>query len=213
MSYPITETEVTVIEKECLDCKLVLPISDYQIGSGKLGYKPQCKKCTKAREIARQEDDPLHAKLTIMADGILSRTKYVHCTPFNKSYKERGIKCLIGENKAEVRSMLNKHFRHDVIRLLRRDENPSVDRIDPYRHYELGNIQIIPLRENRRRADMSYRFKPVKVTDVDGNITMYESIKGATKALGYPYASVVRWGYSNKPNKQGYLIEILGGGR
>lgn len=195
--------------KMCRDCGNELPLTDFHKGCGHFGRKPWCKKCTRERELRRRELDPLHAKLTIMADGILKRTKYVHCTPFNRSYKERGIQCLIGDNLPEVRDFLKVHFGNDVLHLMESGENPSVDRIDPYGHYELTNIQIISMKENRNRADMSYRNRPITVEDAFGNIQSFKSIKEASQVTGYSYSHISNRLAAKRPNSAGTIFKYV----
>lgn len=57
-------------------------------------------------------------------------------------YGAKGIKCLLTVDQMEI------VWKRDNAHLLTR---PSIDRIDPNGHYELGNVRFIELSENSRR--------------------------------------------------------------
>jgi len=103
---------------------------------------------------------------------------------------------------------LHEHFSEDIKRLLAKGEKPSVDRIDPYGHYELSNIQVISLEENLARIDLTPISKSIRVIYPDGTKKDFASISDAAKYLGCKrdtiYASLERPGV----NKRGLLFEL-----
>lgn len=173
------------------------------------GRRPECKECSRKRLLEIKENNPFEAELRRLADGILKRTKYAVDKPKNKTYLERGIKCLLGETRVEVKEQLRKHYGDDIKRLLRKGIIPSVDRLDPYGHYELGNIQIVSLKTNLSRVDHSVKSVPIKVLYPDGNVDVFESISDAANHLKCKrdtiYASLDRPGI----NKRGLKFELL----
>ncbi|MDQ0154951.1 NUMOD1 domain-containing DNA-binding protein [Robertmurraya andreesenii] len=173
------------------------------------GRRPECKECSKKRNQEKAANDPYTSTLNKMADNILKRTKYAINKPKNKTYLVRGIKCLLGDSRNEIREMLDKHYGCEIKKLLHRGQKPSVDRIDPYGHYELGNIQIVSLEENLSRIDHKSISKSVRVTFPDGEQKVFESISDASKELGCKrdtiYASLKRPGI----NRRGLIFELV----
>jgi hypothetical protein len=173
------------------------------------GVRPECKECGKKRSKEIALTDPYTKCLNNLADNILKRTKYAIDRPKNKTYLERGIKCLIGENRVEIREFLDTHFSADIKTLLILNEKPSVDRIDPYGHYELGNIQIVTLKENITRADHSSISHSIRVTYPNGEQKDFPSISAASKGIGCKrdtiYAALERPGI----NRKGFRFELL----
>lgn len=176
--------------KRCIDCEIEKSLEYFN----KLnrGFRPECKDCEKARREARHKADPLLATVNTLADGILKRVKYGINKPKNKIYKERGIKCLIGENRAEIRESLLAHFEEDIKNLLEKGERPSVDRIDAYSHYTIENIQIISVKENASRADASSKSIPITAVLATGEKVSFISISEAAKSLEIKRDTITR---------------------
>lgn len=65
------------------------------------------------------------------------------------------------------------------------DDRPSLNRIDPKRHYELGNLSMIPYGEHLQENAVATSL----VTFIDGklNIQMSDTIKTFSKRLGASY--------------------------
>lgn len=65
------------------------------------------------------------------------------------------------------------------------DDRPSLNRIDPKRHYELGNLSMIPYGEHLQENAVATSL----VTFIDGklNIQMSDTIKTFSKGLGASY--------------------------
>jgi hypothetical protein len=173
------------------------------------GRRPECADCSRAKLAAKRVDDPYTDTLNKLSDNILKRTIYDIDKPKNKIYKERGVKCLLGKDRSEVRDRLNKHYGYDIRKLLLKGDKPSVDRIDPYGHYELGNIQIVTLKENLSRADHSHISQAIRVVYPNGEQKVFPSILAASKDIGCKrdtiYAALERPGI----NRRGLRFELL----
>jgi hypothetical protein len=196
--------------KKCLHCGEVKPLASFYRHKGQSdGRRPECKECSKKKAQQRAMANPYEHALFNLSYNILKRTKKVTDRPKNKIYIERGIRCLLGENTEEIKRVLHEHFERDIKNLLEDNERPSVDRIDPYGHYELGNIQIISLHENLKRADHSHISHPLRVFYPNGEQKDFPSILAAAKYLGCKrdtiYASLDRPGI----NKKGLRFELL----
>jgi hypothetical protein len=196
--------------KRCKHCGEVKPLTSfYKHNHLSDGRRPECKDCSKKKKKEKETNDPFTSTLNKLADNILKRTVHDLDKPKNKVYKERNIKCLLGNNRAEVRETLRKHYGDDIKRLLRKGLKPSVDRIDPYGHYELGNIQIVSLQENISRIDVSNIAKPIRVYYPNGDYKDFRSIKEAAEHLGCKrdtiYASLERPGI----NRRGLRFELI----
>lgn len=194
--------------KECIDCKEVLPLTAFNRNGGNAKYRPECSVCEKRRRIERQTTDPFKYTVNKLADGILSRTGSKIDHPKNKIYKERGIKCLLGASRNEVVDTLIDNFSEDIKRIMDSGEKPSVDRIDPYGHYEVGNIQIITLQENLLRSNITSRARSVEVTLPQGEVMVFESVAEASRELGIK-RDTIYWGADNPGgNRKGYEFKI-----
>jgi hypothetical protein len=196
--------------KKCLHCGEVKPLTSFH-KHNKLsdGHRPECKDCAKKKLREKAASDPYTDFLNKTADNILKRTKYAVDKPKNKTYLERGIKCLIGQNRVEIRETLDKYFGTEIKNLLSKGEKPSVDRINPYGHYELGNIQIVSLKQNLSRVDHSSISNAVKVIFPNGNELIFDSISEASRKLNCKrdtiYAALERPGI----NRKGLRFELL----
>jgi hypothetical protein len=196
--------------KKCCRCGEVKTLTSFHKHS-KLsdGRRPECIECSKEARQRFVNDNPYLNTLNKLADNILKRTMYAIDKPKNKVYKERGIKCLLGSTRVEVRESLDKHFGQDIKSLLDSGLKPSVDRIDPFGHYEPGNIQIVTLKENLSRVDNSYKAQSIRVFYPDGTQKDFPSIIAASNELKCKrdtiYASLERPGI----NRKGFRFELL----
>jgi hypothetical protein len=196
--------------KKCCRCEEIKSLASFHKHS-KLsdGRRPECIECSKKSRQKSVSANPYLDTINKLADNILKRTRYGIDRPQNKTYKERGIKCLLGRNRAEVRESLDKHYGQDIKRLLDLGMKPSVDRIDTFGHYELGNIQIITFKENISRVDNSYKSNPIRVFYPDGTQKDFPSIIAASKELKCKRdtisASLERPGI----NRKGLRFELL----
>lgn len=165
--------------------------------------------CSTKRSQQRAKEHPYGHVLYCLAYNILKRTTKVTDRPRNRTYIERGIKCLIGDNPQEVKQVLHNNFEQQIRDLLEKGEKPSVDRIDPFGHYELSNIQIVTLEENIKRADLSSISHSIRVFYPDGKQKDFPSISAASKYIGCKrdtiYASLERPGI----NRKGFRFELL----
>jgi hypothetical protein len=196
--------------KTCNKCHKEKPLSDFN----KQGY--YCKDCrtTYMKEYRQKikENDPLTYRLTVLAAAIMARTKHRLHKKQNKIYRERGTKCFLGDTEKQVSETLRKHFAKEIIELIEAGKTPSVDRIDPNGHYEIGNIQIVPLEENLKRAEkarLKAVRKKVKVTFPSGEFKVYPSISHASKELGTDRKSIGIWAQQGTPNRRGLLFELV----
>lgn len=196
--------------KECLHCGEYKDIDSFHRNKGaKDGRRPECKDCARKIQQERRKENPYIACLNSMADNLIKRLYTQIDRPVNKTYKERGIKSLIGKNRGEIRETLHKHYGDDIKRLLRKGEKPTLDRIDPYGHYELGNIQIITFDENRRRADTSSFSRKVIVTHPDGREEVFASVLEASKRLGCKRDTIYSGAENPGTNRKGLTFKIL----
>ena len=135
--------------KKCSKCEEVKPLTSFHKHSKSSdGRRPDCIECCKIYRIDKAIKDPIAHKIRLMASGVLKRTKYDINKLKNKAYKKNMVQNKLGDTLPEIVATLNSHFYNDIINLLERGENPSIDRIDPKGDYEIGNIRIIDLKEN-----------------------------------------------------------------
>lgn len=195
------------MNKTCIDCDIELPLVTFNRNGGE-AFRPECKACEKKRRVAKQSIDPFHYVVTNLADGILGRTKYKIDSEKNKTYKERGIKCLLGDTRAEVRESLIKYFSADIKEIMSNGEKPSIDRVNPYGNYEVSNIQVVTLKENLKRSSITNKAREVEVTYPQGNVVIFESVSDASRELGIK-RDTIYWGANNPGgNKKGYEFKI-----
>lgn len=192
--------------KICIDCKRELDEEMFNKSGGKL--RPECKECEKVRREKRASANPYLTTLNKLSDNILKRTVYGIDKPKNRIYKERGIKCLLGSNRVEVREQLDSHFGNEIKALLAKGEKPSVDRIDPYLHYQVDNIQIVTLTENLKRIDKSSTQRKVTVTYPDGQTKEFPSVLVAAKELGCKRDTIYMGAERPGTNRKGLLFDI-----
>jgi hypothetical protein len=191
------------VTKTCLHCKEVKSLASFYRHNGQSdGRRPECKGCSKKKKQEYVENNPYEDVLNRLTHGIWSRVVTCVDRPKNKIYRDREIKCLLGDSPKEVKQALDKHYSNDIKRLMRKGEKPSVDRIDPYGHYELGNIQIISLTDNLKRIDLSSISRRIKATFPDGKSQEYASILEAAKSIGCKrdtiYAALERPGINRR---------------
>lgn len=194
-------------EKICSRCKESKPLSEfYMMVTSSDGYRPECKECSKRARKKKEKDNPIDIKIYKMAFGIRQRTVIELDKPKNKTYKDRGIKCLLGNTNLEIVETLNKHFRKDIKKLIEEGKIPSVDRIDPYGHYELGNIQIIPLEDNVIKgctAGVEVTSKPIVAIFPNGDSKEYKSVSECSRELGLKRDTIIRNRDNNTATRYG----------
>jgi hypothetical protein len=194
--------EVGVIKK-CLWCGEVKPLTSFHKHS-KLsdGRRPECKDCSKAKKEKSKLENPLEHAMKNLSANIYKRIFIDINKPKNKCYKEKNIKCLIGNNTPAIYDTLNRHYRDDIKRLLQKGLRPSVDRIDPDGHYELGNIQIVDLVDNINRSRHPSTSKTIRVIYPNETVEEFPSISAAARKLKCKrdtiYYSIEKPGVSRK---------------
>jgi hypothetical protein len=133
--------------KKCTQCRLDLPLDEfYRRGSG-VGLRSECKGCSKAYYVAfRQkeiEENPKYGWL-----------KYALCDARGRA-RRRGIifSLLVDDidlpDHCPVLGMKLNYFRGGARREGGTNDSPSLDRFDPSRGYEPGNVRIISWRANK----------------------------------------------------------------
>lgn len=192
--------------KRCGDCGKEKPTTEFHRLYD--AFRPECKSCASARKKKYEREHPYEHRLNRMAAGIIKRVSTSVHNPKNRTYITRGIKCLLGENMQEVRKVLHENFEEDIRQLLANGYLPSVDRIDPFGHYELGNIQIISLEENLSRSNLRPRKRKVVVEHTNGTKMQFDSVLDASKALGIKRDTIYSGAAKPGSNKRGLLFEI-----
>jgi hypothetical protein len=174
------------------------------------GKRPDCASCHLKGQRNRRSTNILDVTIYDMASGILRRTSGKGKR--NGCYVKNGIKCLIGSTRNEVIEYLNLNFRGEIASLIEQGISPSVDRIDPQKSYEDGNLRIISTIDNARLGVLSAIAevsKPIMVTYPDGTSENFSSIKEAGKRVGCKrdtiYAALKRpW-----INRRGLRFELI----
>ena len=144
-----------LVHKTCSRCHTERPKSDFHRDRSRNdGRVSNCKGCY------QKYKGPylVHKKIyrtsfkgyqKVLFDCITGRLKYA------KSYKKRKI--LFTENEFRIWINSNPDYLRVYSKWIKSGRNPnlspSVDRIDNDGHYEFGNIQIIPVIENRIKSD------------------------------------------------------------
>ena len=197
-------------EKICSRCKESKPFKEfYRMSKSTDGYRPECKECSKSSRRNREEENPVDTRIYKMAFGIRQRVELEIDKPKNKTYKDRGIKCLLGDTNLEIAETLNNHFRQDIEKLIEEGKLPSVDRIDPYGHYELGNIQIIPLEDNVIEgcmAGVEVTSKPIVAIFPNGDSKEYKSVSECSRELGLKRDTIIRNRDNNTATRYGIRL-------
>lgn len=85
-------------------------------------------------------------------------------------------------------------------------KQPSIDRLNPYGHYEESNLQVITFQENvARRIPSSNR---IKASFSDGSYKLFESILEAAEDTGSSRTTVKeQLKYGARFNKRGIKFE------
>ena len=129
-----------------------------------------------------------------MATGIYKRTIYDVDYAKNRSYKNKNIKCLIGNTALEIAETLKCLFYEEIKLMIESGINPSVDRIDSFGNYEVGNLRIIPLEENvslGSAVGTDVTRKPVTVMFPNGDIKNYSSISECARELSMRRGTII----------------------
>jgi hypothetical protein len=140
---------------------------------------------------------PNEYRLYIMSSQILRRLKYCHWDGYEhlNCYKEKNIECELGDTVEEVKMLLDKYFKEDILKLIEQGKTPTVDRVDSNDNYRLGNIRIIDYYENSilgfKNAN-DVRKKMVKATYPSGKSLVFESLNEAGRNTGLYKSSIKR---------------------
>lgn len=89
----------------------------------------------------------------------------------------------------------------------------SVDRIDPNDHYRFGNIQLLSISENVRKASRQnpQRRRPIEITWDDGRKRVFGSLITASKTIDYDLSALskIARGKIGKSKKYGFSARYL----
>ena len=185
--------EAQVESQICTKCKTEKHFSEYHKRSASEGrFHKACKECrSKARKVWYREQSPLDRQARNLAVGILNRTSG---RISREQYYNKGIECHIGKNSQEVANYLKEHFAEDIQAILDRGEQVSIDRIDPKKHYEHGNLQIITPMENMKRGGETTQKlfgQAMIIEDLEtGEITKVPSKTATAKIIGCTYPAI-----------------------
>jgi hypothetical protein len=179
--------------KTCSKCGVEKPLTDFHKNTQNKvdGRRARCIDCYNESERQRyrksKENDPINHCIDRMANNILGRTNPKVAEKSYPAYFEKGIKCLIGTNRKEVKEFLETNFYEEIAEFIKKGLTPSVDRIDVKKHYEEGNLRIIEREENTRISAIENnkkRKKKVKSISEDGSELFFESVAEAARHYG-----------------------------
>lgn len=192
--------------KACSKCKVDKNISEYHRSTkSRDGHRPDCKDCAKEGLNIRSRIDPVSFHTNRLAAAILKRTLYDIDNPKNKLYRERGVKCLLGSNRRSVANKLRELFEQEIILLLNDNKWPSIDRIDPYGHYEPGNIRMVDIGENIRSAVANSKLtcsRRVTAANLE-HVIEFPSVSAAARFFGIKRDTVLRSAKTSTPCRNG----------
>ena len=176
-------------------------------------YRPECKTCHLILKKQRESADPYKTSLFNMVSGIFHRIQTHVDSEKNKTYKERGIKCLLGDTREEARKTLHQHYKKEILALLKQGKTPSVDRIDSHGHYEIGNIRIIPLEENIRMGSVKGGeavAKSIYAFDKDGSVLgLFHSVSSCARHLNLKRDTVIRHAQNGTSTRYGLSFQYV----
>ena len=146
--------------KFCPKCTQTLEASEFCIiAGGKLaGY---CKKCSSKMAVAAQrkerQERPIQHYIRSSwstvnqrcVGGLYSTAPSVVNNDQQLSYKKKGIE--IRMSKEEWTAMWLENT-ENVLAIIAAGDRPSVNRINSDGHYEIGNVEIIPLSVNMKKS-------------------------------------------------------------
>jgi hypothetical protein len=166
------------------------------------GKSGMCKSCTSLHDKNNKTKARTNGTLEYFKcntwNNIKRRVINGNITPNNKAYADKGI--MLKMTKEEFYEFCDNN-KDTIMDFYSKQITPSLDRIDPYSHYQIGNLQIISFDDNRRESNIRNRekvvlaatiakHKKVIVTDLNGNKAHFNSIKEAAsfykaKASGF----------------------------
>jgi hypothetical protein len=195
--------------KQCTQCGIIKSVSEFYIDRGYA--RPECKECHLKAKHEREAANPYRTVVHNMISGIFHRTQWSTDKRKNASYT--GTMCLLGDTPAEARITLDRHFGTDIKRLISEGKKPSVDRIDSNGHYEIGNIEIIPLEENIRKgaqAGGAKMAKRVRLEDMAGHhLGTYDSVSDASRILGMKRETIIRHAKNGTTSRNGFCFRYI----
>lgn len=198
--------------KICSKCGEEKPLDlFYRHKKSKDGRRPDCKECSNKQKQSYKEQKPYEYYLVSMSNGILKRIKHDVHKPKNKAYKEKEIKNFIGETSEEIREYLHRNFEKEIKSLIDRGIIPSVDRINSNKHYEEGNIRIVPLEDNVKAGSLAggmTKAKKVIVTFPNNETKIYESVSECARQLNIDRRTVQRHIKNGTRTREGLTFKV-----
>lgn len=183
----------------CEMCKEDKDTNEYY--TTKKGYT--YKKCNNCRLICRRKwknnrKGSYEQKLESMINNAF-------CRIYNEDRRcYKGVKMKF-ESRKEMKEYIHDNFESEIKALLNEGLSPSIDRIDPNKNYERGNIRILEKMKNVKLGlKNAHEKRKIKLKVIfNDEEYMFNSIREASNELKIPYGSlydVFRGGNSKKYN-------------
>lgn len=127
--------------KTCTKCNLIKPLTEFTWKPKRSVFESSCVVCVR-QHAARYKDSPKGRAIGVW-HGILARAG-------NKDGRSPSYATVeVRMTKSEFISWAVPRYEQFI--LDHPQETPSVERLDPYGHYELSNLAVIPLSVNRKQ--------------------------------------------------------------
>lgn len=170
--------------KVCSECKQSKELGEFHVN------KSKCRPCTAIydRDKARTPDGLVRR---IYNNQRMTTRKMGRPLP-NYTFEQL---CLWLDTQPEFHRLYHAWVRGGYVK----DDSPSIDRLDNYQGYGLGNIQVVTWRQNllnQKAQNISGKYlhtgsKAVRKLSIDGDpLEEFPSISIAARALGKTHAAV-----------------------
>ena len=199
--------DIIVLMKQCKTCGKNKEYSYYYQNSKRgNSWYPNCKVChvaiTIAKRSRRKSDE--HTKVDVLANrwrGIISRPRY-------KGYENVRVKMTRQEFISHMdNTELDRLYNHWIENKRQFRLTPSVDRVDPEGHYEVGNIRWVTVSENAKRARRKgvHRKKAIKqYTRAGKYLRTFNSVTDAAREVKGSVANISNNAKGKIPSAYGH---------